>query len=111
LIRQLDLDFGSAGVDLTLFTSAFPDLTAIMKTKLALSILPTELLDRVAQHSDFLDRLALCLTSQLFYAVSLRQIYHCVVLKDAARIVQCCRAILSNKEAAHAVRQFMMLVF
>ncbi|KAJ7263894.1 hypothetical protein C8J57DRAFT_420188 [Mycena rebaudengoi] len=72
------------------------------------SALPLELLDEIVQLSTRSDLLSLCKTSRRINTACLRWIYQTLFLDDPGRLVKCCQTLMSNTEAAYAVRLLLV---
>ncbi|KAJ7100900.1 hypothetical protein B0H15DRAFT_995571 [Mycena belliarum] len=77
---------------------------------LRLAELPLELLDCVAENADLGSSLSLCQTDRRTHGVCLRWIYRHLLLEDPVRAIGCLKTVISNAEAAHAVRILVIRV-
>ncbi|KAJ7092282.1 hypothetical protein B0H15DRAFT_168857 [Mycena belliarum] len=77
---------------------------------LRLAELPLELLYCVAENADIGSSLSLCQTDRRTHGVCLRWIYRNLLLEDPVRAIGCLRTVISDAEAAHAVRILVIRV-
>ncbi|KAJ7116539.1 hypothetical protein C8R44DRAFT_854916 [Mycena epipterygia] len=67
--------------------------------------LPNELIHTVAGHTESRDLFSLCQTNRQIHNICLEWIYRSITVNDPARLVQCCKTIVSRTEAADLVRK------
>ncbi|KAJ7143763.1 hypothetical protein C8R44DRAFT_973613 [Mycena epipterygia] len=67
--------------------------------------LPNELIHTIAGYTESRDLLALCQTNLQIHNICLEWIYRSITLDDPARLVKCCKTIISHAEAADVVRK------
>ncbi|KAJ7116534.1 hypothetical protein C8R44DRAFT_983587 [Mycena epipterygia] len=76
-----------------------------MRNPSRLLALPNELIHRIAGHTESRDLLALCQTNRQIHNICLEWIYRSITVDDPARLVKCCKTIISRAEAADLVRK------
>ncbi|KAJ6494026.1 hypothetical protein C8R47DRAFT_1118079 [Mycena vitilis] len=82
-----------------------------MENPTELSALPNELMHTIAGYLKPTNLLPLCSTSRQMHAICLEWIYRAITLENPAQIIRCCKAILSRKEAAEAVRTLAIVCY
>ncbi|KAJ6598557.1 hypothetical protein B0H10DRAFT_733479 [Mycena sp. CBHHK59/15] len=78
------------------------------KTESALSELPLELIDTIAQYTPICDLLYLCRTNRRINGVCLRWICRTVAIHSPARLVAFCKTLISNVVCAKYVRTLLI---
>ncbi|KAJ6599412.1 hypothetical protein B0H10DRAFT_2084770 [Mycena sp. CBHHK59/15] len=78
------------------------------KTESALSELPLDLIDTIAQYTPICDLLYLCQTNRRMNGVCLRWIYWTVAIHSPARLVVFCKMLISNIVRAKYVRTLLI---
>ncbi|KAJ6461052.1 hypothetical protein C8R45DRAFT_1179812 [Mycena sanguinolenta] len=72
---------------------------------MALSALPTELIQSISGHLYLHDHLVLCRINSRMHAICVQWIYRIVILADPVRLLKCCKTIIGRPEAALSVRE------
>ncbi|KAF8875156.1 hypothetical protein BD779DRAFT_1564136 [Infundibulicybe gibba] len=70
--------------------------------------LPTEVWEEVVVVAPVSTQLSLCQVSRLFRSLSTREIYREILLTRHSSIVSCCRTLISNPDAAQALKSFTL---
>jgi len=69
---------------------------------------PVELFDEIIQSTTRADHLSISTVSKFFNSLATRALYHSITVDSTKSVFQCCRTLLANKNAAQAVRVFLL---
>lgn len=77
----------------------------------SLTALPNELIQEIAACAESGDLLALCRTSRQIYANCIATIYRSITLETTAKLVKCCKTIISRAQVAEFICEMYMYAF